>query len=212
FDRKTRQLTALLFLVSRSLSAGISIYAPSIILSTVFGWPLQATNLAIGALVIVYTVSGGTRAVNQTQTQQMTVALGGMALAFGFILHRLPQQVSFGDALGVAGALGKMNLVDFSLRPEARYTFWSGLLGGLFVQLAYFGTDQSQVQRYLSGSSLGESRLGLLMNGFVKLPMQLGILLAGALVLVFYQFHAPPVFWNQPDLAHARPSGAAAER
>src|SRR5262249_55381761 len=181
-------------------------------LSTVFGWPLQATNLLIGVLVIAYTVSGGTRAVGKTQTQQMVVILGGMALAFGFILHRLPRGVSFSDGLGVAGVLGKMRIIDFSPRLETRYTFWSGLFGGLFVQLAYFGTDQSQVQRYLSGASLGESRLGLLLNGFVKLPMQLGILLAGALVLVFYQFHAPPVFWNQPDLAHARPSGAAAER
>ncbi|HJZ83965.1 MAG TPA: sodium:solute symporter [Polyangia bacterium] len=211
FDRKTRQLTALLFLIARGLAAGLSIYAPSIILSTVFGWPLQATNLAIGLLVILYTVSGGTRAVNQTQTYQMIVILGGMAAAFGFLLHRLPPQVSFGDALGIAGVLGKMKAVDLSPHLGTRYTLWTGLTGGLFVQLAYFGTDQSQVQRYLSGSTLSESRLGLLMNGLVKIPMQLGVLLVGVLVFVFYQFHQPPVFFNQAELERVRATPAAPE-
>jgi SSS family transporter len=211
FDRKTRQLVALLFLISRGLAAGLSIFAPSIILSTVFGWPLQATNLVIGVLCILYTVSGGTRAVNQTQTQQMVVILGGMALAFGYLLHRLPPQVSFGDALDLAGTLGRMKIIDFSPRLDTRYTLLSGMTGGLFVQLAYFGTDQSQVQRYLSGSSLSESRLGLLFNGLVKLPMQAAILLTGVLVFVFYQFQAPPIFFNQSELARLRASPHAAE-
>jgi SSS family solute:Na+ symporter len=213
FDQKTRQLTAFLFLIQRGLGAGLSIYAPAIIVSTVFGWPVQATNLAIGALVILYTVSGGTRAVSQTQTYQMAVMLGGMALAFVFIFHQLPEGMSFGDALGVAGALGKMKVVDFSPRFDTRYTFWSGITGGLFVQLAYFGTDQSQVQRYLTGSSLGESRLGLLMNGLVKIPMQFFILLVGLTVLVFYQFHEPPVFFNRAELELVRktPQGAELE-
>ncbi|HME89983.1 MAG TPA: sodium:solute symporter, partial [Myxococcaceae bacterium] len=179
FDLKTRQLTAFLFLLQRGLAAGISIYAPAIILSTVLGWPLHLTNLVIGILVIFYTVSGGTRAVNQTQTVQMLVILAGMALAFVFILFQLPSYVSFKEALGIAGALGKMNVVDYSARLDTRYTFWSGITGGLFVALAYFGTDQSQVQRYISGSSLTESRLGLLFNALVKIPMQFLILLLG---------------------------------
>jgi Na+/proline symporter len=210
FDLKTRQLTAFLFLVQRGLAAGLSIYAPAIILSTVLGWPLHLTNLIIGAVVVFYTVSGGTRAVNQTQTHQMTVMLAGMALAFGFILYRLPGQMSFGDALGVAGALGKMNVVDYSPRVDTRYTFWSGMTGGLFVQLAYFGTDQSQVQRYLSGASLTESRLGLLFNGLVKVPMQFFILLLGVLIFVFYQFNRPPVFFNEAELARIRAGPQAA--
>jgi SSS family solute:Na+ symporter len=211
FDRKTRQLTAFLFLLQRGLGAGLSIYAPSIILSSVLGWPLHLTNLLIGVLVIVYTVSGGTRAVSQTQTWQMIIMLSGMALAFGFILRALPSQVSFGDALHVAGSLGRMKVVDFSLRLDTRYTFWSGITGGLFVALAYFGTDQSQVQRYLSGSTLTESRLGLLFNGLVKVPMQFLILLVGLMVFVFYQFHTPPVFFHTAELAAARQTPYAGE-
>ena len=209
FDRKTRQLVALLFLISRSLAAGLSIYAPAIVLSTVFGWSLWGTTVVIGLAVIVYTVSGGTRVVNQTQTQQMIVALAGMAIAFGYILHRIP--ISFGGSLDVAGALGHMKIVDFSPNLTARYTFWSGMTGGLIVQLAYFGTDQSQVQRYLSGGSLVESRLGLLFNGLVKIPMQFGILLCGLMVFVFYQFNQPPVFFNQAALAEAQQGPHAAE-
>lgn len=210
FDQKTRQLTAFLFLLQRGLGAGLSIYAPAIILSSVLGWPLHLTNLLIGILVIVYTVSGGTRAVSQTQTYQMIVMLGGMALAFVFILRALPAHVSLGDALHVAGTLGHMKVVDFSVRLDTRYTFWSGMTGGLFVALAYFGTDQSQVQRYLSGSSLTESRLGLLFNGLVKVPMQFLILMVGLMVFVFYQFHQPPVFFHSAELARARTTPQAA--
>jgi len=207
FDLKTRQLTAFLFLLSRGLAAGLSIYAPAIILSTVLGWPLHLTNLAIGALVIIYTVSGGTRAVNQTQTHQMAVMLAGMAAAFAYVLWRLPADVSVTDALGIAGALGKMKIVDYSARLDTRYTFWSGMTGGLFVALAYFGTDQSQVQRYLSGASVAESRLGLLFNGLVKVPMQFMILLVGVIVFVFYQFNSPPVFFNEAELNRIRRTG-----
>ena len=210
FDRKTRQLTAFLFLLQRGLGAGLSIYAPAIILSSVLGWSLQVTNILMGLLVIVYTVSGGTRAVSQTQTWQMLVILCGMGLAFLFVLHALPPSVSFRDALHIAGSLGKMKVVDFSPRFDTRYTFWSGMTGGLFVALAYFGTDQSQVQRYLSGSSLSESRLGLLFNGLIKVPMQFGILLVGIMVLVFYQFHAPPIFFHTAELERARASTATA--
>lgn len=211
FDLKTRQLTAFLFLVSRGLGAGLSIYAPAIILSTVLGWSLQWTNILIGTLVIVYTVSGGTRAVSQTQTYQMVVILSGMALAFVFILRQLPPEISFLDTLGIAGALGKMNIVSFSPRLDTRYSLWSGLTGGLFVQLAYFGTDQSQVQRYLSGDSLTESRLGLLFNGLVKVPMQLLILFVGVMVLVFYQFHQPPLFFNRAEIERVRATPSAPE-
>jgi len=211
FDKKTRQLTALLFLLQRGLGAGISIYAPAIILSSVLGWSLQVTNLLMGVLVIVYTVSGGTRAVSQTQTYQMIVMLLGMALAFAFVLHALPQDLSFGDALHVAGAMGKMKVVDFSPRVDTRYTLLSGLTGGLFVALAYFGTDQSQVQRYISGGSLTEGRLGLLFNGLVKIPMQFLILLVGVMVFVFYQFHQPPVFFHTAELEKARSSAYAGE-
>ena len=209
FDLKTRQLTALIFLLQRGLGAGLSIYAPAIILSTVLGWSLVWTNLVIGVVVIGYTVSGGTRAVNQTQQLQMAVMLGGMALAFVFILLRLPPQLSTGDALELAGVFGKMKAIDFEPRLETRYTFWSGITGGTFVALAYFGTDQSQVQRYLSGETLKESRMGLLMNGLVKVPMQLLILGVGVLVFVFFQFHARPVFFNAPELERVRRSDRA---
>lgn len=211
FDRKTRQLTAFLFLLQRGLGAGLSIYAPAIILSSVLGWPLHLTNLLMGVLVIIYTVSGGTRAVSQTQTYQMIIMLSGMALAFFFVLHSLPAQVSFGDALHIAGTLGKMKVVDFSPRFDTRYTFWSGLTGGLFVALAYFGTDQSQVGRYLSGSTLTESRLGLLFNGLVKVPMQFGILLVGLMVFVFYQFNPPPIFFHTAELERAQRTEVGAQ-
>jgi len=198
FDRKTRQLAALLFLVQRGLSAGITIYAPSILLSALLGWNLSLTNMLTGGLVIAYTVAGGTRAVSQTQKQQMTVMLGGMAVAAAYIVASLPAGVSFGDAMHVAGALGRLNAVDFSFNPDSRYTFWSGITGGTFLALAYFGTDQSQVQRYLSGQTLAQSRLGLLMNGLLKVPMQCLILMTGVMVFVFYQFEKPPAFFNEP--------------
>ncbi len=214
FDRKTRQLTAILFLVSRSLAAGVSIYAPAIVLSTVLGWPLQWTNLVIGSVTIVYTVSGGTRVVSRTQTFQMIVMLAGMALAFFFIRRQLPADLSLDHAVHLAGALGKMKIVDYAWRFDRRYTFWSGMTGGLFVALAYFGTDQSQVQRYLGGASLTESRLGLVFNGILKLPMQFMILFVGVLLFVFYLFHQPPLFFNQGEWqrAHTGPRAADARR
>jgi Na+/proline symporter len=209
FDLRTRQLTALIFLLQRGLGTGLSIYAPAIILSTVLGWPLIPTCVAIGLVVIVYTVSGGTRAVNQTQQLQMAVMLGGMALAFVFIVRQLPAGVSLGDAVGVAGVLGKLKAVDYSVRFNTRYTFWSGITGGTFVALAYFGTDQSQVQRYLSGESLVHSRLGMMFNALLKVPMQLMILFVGVLVFVFFQFNASPVFFNAIGLETARSSPQA---
>ncbi len=180
-------------------------------LSTLLGWSLDLTCLAIGAVVILYTVAGGTRAVSQTQKQQMVVMLGGMVVAFVVVVRRLPPELSFGHALSIAGAFGKMKVVDFSARLDTRYTFWSGMLGGGFVALAYFGTDQSQVQRYLSGRSLTESRLGLLFNGLFKVPMQFLILLVGVMVFVFYQFHPPPLFFNEAELARVARTPHAAE-
>ena len=201
FDRKTRQLAAFLFLLLRGLSAGITIYAPAIILSSVLGWPLRLTCLCMGAMVILYTVAGGTRAVSQTQKHQMVVMLGGMVVAFIVIVMRLPATVSLRNAFHIAGTLGKLNVIDFSADPSRRYTLWSGLLGGFFLATAYFGTDQSQVQRYLAGQSITQSRLGLLFNGLVKVPMQFLVLLVGVMVFVFYQFNLPPIFFNQPELA-----------
>ena len=201
FDRKTRQLTAFLFLLLRGLSAGITLYAPAIILSSVLGWPLRLTCLCMGAVVILYTVAGGTRAVSQTQKPQMVVMLGGMVVAFIVIVMRLPPSVSLRNAFHIAGTLGKLNIIDFSFDPSRRYTLWSGLVGGFFLAMAYFGTDQSQVQRYLAARSITESRLGLLFNGLVKVPMQFLVLLVGVMVCVYYQFNLPPVFFNQPELA-----------
>lgn len=209
FDRRTRFLTALLFLLSRGLAAGVSIYAPAIVLSTVLGWPLQLLNVVIGVVVIAYTVSGGTRVVSRTQTYQMAVMLGGMAAAAAVVWAALPKDLSFHRALTVAGALDHMRVVDWSPRFDTRYTFWSGMTGGLFVALAYFGTDQSQVQRYLGGASLTESRLGLLMNGLVKIPMQALILFVGVLVFLFYLFQAPPVFFNAAEWSRARAAAPA---
>src|SRR5262245_8485901 len=186
FDVRVRSLGALLFLIQRGLAAGITIYAPAIILSSIFGWPLNLTNLAIGLVVIVYTVSGGTRAVSQTQQQQMIVMLAGLGIAAALIVWRLPDGVSVPAALQLAGALDRMNAVNFHFDLNDRYTFWSGIAGGFFLALSYFGTDQSQVQRYLSGRSVAESRLGLLFNGVVKIPMQFVILLLGVLLFVFY--------------------------
>ncbi|EMR04473.1 sodium:solute symporter family transporter [Cesiribacter andamanensis] len=200
FDLKTRLLAAFLFLVQRGLAAGITIYAPSIILSTILGWSLNLTILIIGVLVILYTVSGGTRAVSQTQKQQMAVMMGGMIVALLVLLYKLPEGVGVGDAVAVAGHMGKLNLIDTEFDLSNRYTLWSGLLGGFFLAMSYFGTDQSQVQRYLGGRSVTESRLGLLMNGLVKVPMQFLILFIGAMVFVFYQFYQPPVYYNQPQL------------
>ena len=197
FDLKTRLLAASLFLIQRGLAAGITIYAPAIILSTILGWSLNLTNLFMGVLVIIYTVSGGTKAVSQTQKQQMFVILAGMLIAFFIIIDFIPEHVSFANAVNVAGAMGKMNIIDFSFDFTTRYTFWSGITGGLFLAMSYFGTDQSQVQRYLSGKSVKESRLGLMFNGLLKVPMQFFILFTGIMVFVFYQFEQPPVFFNE---------------
>ncbi len=197
FDVKTRTLAALLFLIQRGLAAGITIYAPAIILSTILKWPLEPMVIGIGVLVIVYTVSGGTRAVSITQKQQMVVIFVGMITAFTLTLNMLPDNLGFLNGLKVAGALGKMNIVDTSLDMSNRYNIWSGLTGGFFLALSYFGTDQSQVARYISGSSLTESRLGLIFNGLVKIPMQFFILLCGIMVFLFYQYNSAPSFFNQ---------------
>jgi solute:Na+ symporter, SSS family len=196
FDAKTRVLGAGLFLIQRGLAAGITIYAPAIILSTILGWPLEPTILVIGTVVIGYTVSGGAKAVAQTQKQQMVVMLAGMCVAGVVIVTQLPDEVSMAEAVGVAGALGRMNLVSFELDLESRYNFWSGITGGFFLALAYFGTDQSQVGRYLTGRSIAESRLGLLFNGMLKIPMQLGILFVGVLMFALYQWSPPPLLFN----------------
>lgn len=195
FDLKTRSLAALLFLVQRGLAAGITIYAPSIVLSTIMGWSLTVTTLIIGLLVVIYTVSGGTKAVSQTQQQQMAVMMGGMIIAIFVIINMLPQEVSFRHTLDLAGHLGKFNAVDFSFDLSDRYNFWSGITGGLFLALSYFGTDQSQVQRYLAARSVTQSRLGLMMNALLKVPMQFIILFVGVLVFIFYQFHQPPLYF-----------------
>ncbi len=201
FDLKTRTLTACLFLLQRGMAAGITIFAPSIILSTMLGWSLGTTTLLIGFLVIFYTVSGGSAAVSQTQKQQMIVILTGMFIAFLVILFKLPENVGLGDALQVAGKMGKLNVVDFEFDLSNKYNIWSALLGGTFLFLSYFGTDQSQVQRYLSGKTLTESRLGLLFNGLFKVPMQFGILFVGLMVFMFYQFNPAPLHFNQSNVS-----------
>ncbi|WP_438712230.1 sodium:solute symporter [Aquimarina muelleri] len=196
FDLKTRTLTAILFLVQRGLAAGITIFAPSIILSAVLGWDLMTLNIIIGILVIIYTVSGGTKAVNITQKQQMGIIFTGMLVAFIIIISYLPEEITFTNALDIAGASGKMEVLDFSFDLNNRYTIWSGLIGGTFLALSYFGTDQSQVQRYLTGKSIKESQLGLLFNGLLKVPMQFFILMVGVMVFVFYQFNPSPLNFN----------------
>ncbi|KGE87218.1 MAG: sodium:solute symporter [Phaeodactylibacter xiamenensis] len=200
FDLRTRTLTAILFLIQRGLAAGLTIYAPAIILSTILGWSLRWTVLFIGALVIFYTMLGGTKAVSVTQKQQMIVILSGMFIAAMILIFQLPPDVGFSDAVGVAGKMGKLNVVDFEFDLSNRYNFWSGMLGGVFLFLSYFGTDQSQVQRYLSGKSLNESRLGLLFNGILKVPMQFLVLFVGILVFVFFQFNQPPIHFNSANL------------
>ncbi len=196
FDLKTRSLAAILFLIQRGLAAGITIFAPSIILSAVLGWDLRTLNVIIGTLVIIYTVSGGTKAVSVTQKQQMFIIMTGMFITFFFILGYLPPDITFGKALKIAGASNKLEILDFSLDTKSRYTFWSGITGGLFLALAYFGTDQSQVQRYLSGKTVRESQLGLVFNGIFKIPMQFFILLVGVMVFVFYQYNPSPLNFN----------------
>lgn len=211
FDARVRYLGALLFLIQRGLASGITIYAPSIILSSLLGWPMDLTIVGIGVIVIAYTVSGGTQAVSQTQKQQMMVMMGGMLVALVLIVLRLPEEVSVTHAVKLAGALDRMNVVSFDLSLENRYNFWSGITGGFFLALSYFGTDQSQVQRYLAGRSLTESRLGLVFNGIFKIPMQFLILFIGVMVFVFYLFVKPPIFWNAPALEAVRATEHAPE-
>ncbi|MEK9810783.1 MAG: sodium:solute symporter [Candidatus Nanopelagicales bacterium] len=199
FDRKTRLLGAGIFLFQRGLAAGITIYAPAIVLSTVLGWPLEATILISGVVIVIYTVVGGSDAVTLTQKYQLGVIFTGMVIAFFVLLAKLPADLSLDDALAVAGGFDKLQTVDLSLDTSKRYTIWSGIFGGMFLALSYFGADQSQVQRYLHGSSLRESRMGLMFNAVLKIPMQFFILLLGALVFVFYQFERPPVFFNQVE-------------
>jgi SSS family solute:Na+ symporter len=209
FDRKTQLLGAFLFLIQRGIAAGITIYAPAIILSALLGWRLNLTIWLAGGIVIVYTVIGGTKIVSITQRYQMIVILIGMAIAFAVAVYRLSPDLSFQNTLSVAGKMGKLEAVNFSVDPHKRYTFWSGLIGGFFLALSYFGADQSQVQRYIAGGSLKESRLGLLFNAVVKVPMQFFILLLGAMVFMFYQFEKPPVYFNQPAYQRAMESGYA---
>ena len=211
FDRKTQLLGAFLFLVQRGIAAGITIYAPAIVLSALLGWRLNLTIWLAGGLVIIYTVIGGTKIVSITQRYQMIVILVGMAIAFAVAIYRLSPDLSFENTLSVAGKMGKLEAVNFSLDPHKRYTFWSGLIGGFFLALSYFGADQSQVQRYLAGGSLKESRLGLLFNAVVKVPMQFFILLLGAIVFMFYQFEKPPVYFNQPAYERALENGYASQ-
>ncbi len=196
FDQKTRTLTALLFLIQRSLSAGITIFAPAIILSSVLGWDLITVNIIIGSLVIFYTVSGGTKAVNYTQKYQMIIIFFGLFAILFIIFKLLPEQINFQNALEIASISGKLEVLDFSFDLENRYTVWSGIIGGTFLMLSYFGTDQSQVQRYLSGKSLREMQLGMIFNGILKVPMQFFILFIGVMVFIFYQFNLSPLNFN----------------
>jgi len=204
FDLKTRTLAAILFLILRGLSAGITLFAPSLVLSTILEWNIFFTTMLIGVLVIIYTVSGGSKAVSITQRYQMTVILGGMALAGIMAFTLLPADVSFLDSVRVAGELGKLNIVTTDFKLSDRFNIWSGLLASTFLFLSYFGTDQSQVARYLGGKSLTESRMGLIFNGLLKIPMQFLILFIGVLVFVFYLFNQPPVFHNQVLVEQAR--------
>ena len=211
FDVNTRTLTSVLFMIQRGMAAGITIYAPSIILSSILGWSLVYTNLIIGGLVIFYTVFGGSTAVSQTQKQQMIIILMGMFIAALVVVYKLPPDLSFLDAVSVAGKMDKLQVVDFTFDLDNKYTIWTGMIGGVFLFLSYFGTDQSQVQRYLSGKSLTESRLGLLFNGIFKVPMQFMILFVGILVFLFYQFNSSPLHFNSANVEKIKNSSLAAE-
>ena len=206
FDIKTRMLTSFLFLIQRGISTGITIYAPSIVLSSILGVNITYTTLFIGGIVILYTVYGGTKAVSHSQLFQMIIIFSGLFCAAFMVIHMLPENIGLVDALHIAGKMEKLNLIDTDFDLDNRYNIWSGIIGGFFLQLSYFGTDQSQVGRYLTGSSITQSRLGLIMNGFVKIPMQFFILLIGTLVFVFYQFHQPPVFFNEVEVKNIRNS------
>ncbi len=209
FDLRTRSLTAILFLVQRGLAAGLTIYAPSIVLSTILGWSLNVTIMIMGMMVIFYTVLGGTKAVSVTQLHQMVVILTGLVLAIIVIIFSIPTEIGFNGALDIAGQLGKLKVVDTNFDWENRYNIWSGIFAGTFLFLSYFGADQSQVQRYLSGKSLTESRLGLLFNGIFKVPMQFMVLMTGILVFIFYQFNQPPIHFNEANLKELKESAYA---
>ena len=211
FGVGTRTLTSMLFLIQRGLSTGITLYAPALIVSVILGWNIHITNIVIGVLVIIYTASGGTKAVSWTHMHQLVIALGGMAVALTVAIRKLPADVGLVDAVRVAGKMGRLNVIDFSFDLTTPYNFWSGLFGGLLVALSYFGTDQSQVQRYLTGETVTQSRLGLLFNGMLKVPMQFFILFVGAMVFVFYQFIAPPLFFNPIERAKIGASDYANE-
>jgi len=201
FDNKTRSLTAFLFLLQRGLSTGITIYAPAIILSTILNIDVNYTIILNGFIVIAYTVYGGAKTVSYTQLFQMSIIFAGLFLAAYMVIHLLPPNVSFTDALHIAGKMEKLNAIDTTFDVNNKYNLWSGIIGGFFLQLSYFGTDQSQVGRYLTGKSISQSRLGLVMNGLIKIPMQFLILLIGVLVFIFYQFHQSPVFFNKVELS-----------
>lgn len=209
FDLRMRTLTAILFLTQRGVAAAISIYAPSIILCAVFGWNLALTNFLMAVFVVIYTTSGGSAAVSRTQELQMTIMLGGLVLTFVLVLNQLPEGIGLGEAWQIAGVTGKTQAVDWSFDWKDRYNVWSGILGATFLFLSYFGADQSQVGRYLSGKSLKESRFGLLFNGFIKIPMQFLVLSVGVMVFVFYQFTAPPLHFNQVNRAKVEKSAQA---
>ncbi|HPG38760.1 MAG TPA: sodium:solute symporter [bacterium] len=211
FDLKNRILGSVLFLIQRGLAAGFTILAPALILSVILGWDIRFTVCIIGGLVIVYTTTGGSDAVNKTHLLQMIIITAGMFAAFWVILRLLPPDVSFLDATHIAGKMGKLNAITFDFDWKDRYNFWSGLLGGTFLALSYFGTDQSQVQRYLSGKSIAQSRMGLLANGVVKIPMQFSILFAGAMIFVVYQFVTPPLFFNPVETQNVKNSAFAAD-
>ncbi len=196
FDKKTRLLTSLLFLLSRGLSTGISIYAPAIILSSMLGWNIYITNVIMGGLLLIYTYAGGAKAVAHTQKLQFLIILGSMGIAGYLVVHQLPAGVGFGDALYIAGKSGKLNVITTQFDWKDKYNIWSGIIGGFFLALSYFGTDQSQVGRYITGKDARGSKLGLLLNGLVKIPMQFMILLIGALVFVFYTFNSSPLYFN----------------
>lgn len=209
FDLKTRTLAAILFLILRGLSVGITLYAPAIVLSTLLNWPIAVTTVLIGLLVIIYVTVGGTRAVSLTQRQQLAIVMGGMLLAGIYAFALLPEGISFGNTVQLAGELGKLNLVNLEFNLNDRYNIWSGLIAGTFLFLSYFGTDQSQVARYLGGKSVTESRLGLMFNGLLKIPMQFMILFIGVMVFVFYLFNQAPIFHNQVLKEQAMRSGQA---
>ena len=211
FDLKTRSLAALLFLIQRGIASGLTIFAPAIILSTLLGWNIYLTNLFIGTIVIIYTVTGGTKAVSYTQLGQMAVIITGMFIAGFLVVHYLPENVSFGSAVEIAGKMGKMNVIDFNFDLQNQYNVWSGVIGGFFLALSYFGTDQSQVSRYLNSKSIGQNRLGLIFNGLVKIPMQFAILFIGAILFVFYLFHPNPIHFNRVEIDKIKSSSYADE-